>query len=261
MSILVYSNVIDGVLHPVRAEPVAARALQRTSLRGAAYEELRRRVLSLELPPGEQLVPEELAAELRVSRTPVREALSLLARDHLVDMAPNGTTWVARPSEAYLSAVVDARKALEGWAAAEAAEKIAPHDVVKLQEQSAWAASILRRTGDAGPLAVADEALHAKILETCGNPVLAKMLAPLADYRIWLRQLGLRQGDHVAGNLDEHRAILEALRARDRDASRAAMEAHIEAGKRRQFVVLAAMKTRELAARSPASDVVAVSAE
>jgi DNA-binding FadR family transcriptional regulator len=75
------------------------------------------------------------------------------------------------------------------------------------------------------------------------------MLAPLADYRIWLRQLGLRRGDRVSGNVNEHRAILHALRARDRHAARAAMEVHIESGKRRQLTVMAAMQARDSAQR------------
>jgi DNA-binding GntR family transcriptional regulator len=225
-----------------RSETESGKGLQRLSLRDAAYDELRRRILALDLAPGAQLVPEDLAADLGVSRTPVREALSLLARDHLVEVAPNGTTWVARPSAAYLSAMADVRQVLEGWAAAEAAGKITPAALDRLEARCAAVDDQLRRTGDAGPVAALDEELHQLVLQTCGNPVLVQMLAPLADYRIWLRRLGTQQGDAVGGNVEEHRVILQALRAGDRERARRAMEAHIEAGKRRQLAVLAALQ-------------------
>jgi len=224
-----------GIENPAR--------LQRTSLSGAVYDELKRRIITVELTPGAQLVPEELAPRLGVSRTPIREALSLLARDRLVQVAPNGTTWVARPSIDYLSALLDVRQVLEGKAAAGAAGNIPKERLHALQDRCAAAYTRLRRTGDARPVAEVDEELHQLVLRACGNEVLIQVLAPLADYSGWLRQLGLRQGERVGGNLEEHRAILRALAAGDRDQARAAMEAHIEAAKHRQLAIVAAMHT------------------
>jgi DNA-binding GntR family transcriptional regulator len=215
--------------------------LQRTSLSGAAYLALRQRILDLDLPPGTRLVPEELAGQLGVSRTPVRDALSLLARDLLVEFAPNGTARVALPSASYVEAVTDVRKLLEGWACGQAATRISPWQVASLRAQWAAAVDRLRHEGDATILGEVDEALHQAVADACGNVAIVQVLAPISDYRTWLRQIGVRQGRSARGNLDEHDAILTALEKHDAERAREAMIAHIEAGRQRQLAVIAAV--------------------
>lgn len=122
--------------------------LQRTGLTAAAYNELKRRILSAEWRPGTRLVPEEVAGAFGVSRTPVREALALLARDRLVEVAPNGSTHVARPSAAYLAEVAELRKLLEGWAAGQAVGRIPLDALRSLQERCVVAYENLRRSVD-----------------------------------------------------------------------------------------------------------------
>jgi DNA-binding GntR family transcriptional regulator len=209
--------------------------LQRTSLSTAAYDALRRRVLSLDLPPGTRLAPEELARDLGVSRTPVREAIAQLARDLLVEIAPNGAARVAQPSVSHLVAIAEVRKLLEGWAAAQAAGKMPVSEIESLRARCAAAHDRWQRTGDATAMGEADEALHEAVLRACGNPVIIQVLAPVAGYRVWLRQLAIRKVGQSSENHDEHLAILQALALADPSAAQAAMVAHIEAGTRRQY--------------------------
>lgn len=214
--------------------------LHRTSLSSAAYTALRRRILDFDLPPSTRLVPEDLAVQLGVSRTPVREALALLARDLLVEFAPNGAARVAYPSAPYLEAVTDVRKLLEGWATGQAAARIHQRELEKLRAEWVTAVERFRRTGDMALLGEVDEQLHETVVIACGNIAIVQVLAPIAAYRAWLRQLGMRQGGSTSVNFDEHDAILSALEARDPDRAREAMVAHIESGKRRQLAIIAA---------------------
>jgi DNA-binding GntR family transcriptional regulator len=217
------------------------RQLQRTSLTTAAYLEMKRRILSTEWRPATRLVPEEVASALGVSRTPVREALALLARDRLVEVSPNGFTHVARPSAAYLAEIADLRKLLEGWAAGEAVGRISLHEVLSLQERCVAAYESLRRSGDGAPLAKMDEDMHQAILGACGNRALVELLAPIADLIIWVRRLGLPQRAYADATVDEHHAILEALLAGDGAAARDAMVEHIDIGKQRLLKIAASI--------------------
>jgi DNA-binding GntR family transcriptional regulator len=222
-------------------DPGAHGPLQRTSLTTAAYHELKRRILSAEWRPATRLVPEEVATALGVSRTPVREALALLARDRLVEISPNGFTHVAKPSATYLAEIADLRKVLEGWAAGQAVDRIPLHEIQSLQERRAAAYESLRRTGDGALLAKMDEDMHQAILGACGNGALVELLAPIADLISWVRRLGLPQRAFADATADEHAAILDALLAGDCAAAREAMVEHIEIGKQRLLKIAASI--------------------
>lgn len=214
--------------------------LQRTGLSAAAYAEIRRRILTLALSPGQRISAEGLAKELGVSRTPVREAFVQLARELLIDVAPNGAIRVAEPSAAYLVAINDVRKLLEGWAAAAAAERIHPAQVSELRSKVVVAQEHSLRAHDLSAAAEADEALHDAIIGASGNQIVVQMLAQVAGYRVWVRQLSLQSNPISDENHEEHLAVLDALEARDPDRARAAMVAHIAAGTRRQMALLRA---------------------
>ena len=88
------------------------------------YTELRRRILDHELEPGQRLYEPELAAELQVSRTPLREALRLLLAEDLLDQLPTGGMVVRGHSAREIEELYSVRAALEGLMAAEAARRM-----------------------------------------------------------------------------------------------------------------------------------------
>lgn len=210
--------------------------LQRVNLSAAVYAEIRKRILHVVLPPGAKLSPEDLARVLGVSRTPVREALLLLARELLVVVAPSGSARVAEPSAAHLVAINEVRRTLEGWAAGQAATRISDPEIAELRSRCAVEHEMWR-AGDASALGEADEALHQAVIRACGNPVLADLLSQVSGYRVWLRQLYIHEMN-TSNDYDDHLAILRALSARDAAAAQTAMIEHIEAGTRRELTLL-----------------------
>ena len=95
--------------------------MRRASGGQLVYSELRRRILSLELEPGQRLYEPELAASLQVSRTPLREALRLLLAEDLIDQLPTGGMVVRPLTAGDIEELYSVRAALEGLMAAEAA--------------------------------------------------------------------------------------------------------------------------------------------
>ena len=115
---------------PARAQP---RRLARVTLAQAAADAVREMIMLGELPVGTRIRQRELAAELHVSRTPMREALSKLASEGLIGADPGGQAIVCRPSVEELEELYEIRELLEGQAAAHAAEHHRPEDVERLR--------------------------------------------------------------------------------------------------------------------------------
>jgi DNA-binding transcriptional regulator YhcF (GntR family) len=95
-------------------------------LREAVTDALRKAILSKRLKPGERLVEEQLAAELEVSRNPVREALRVLESEGLVEISPRRGASVTQLSEEEARELVEVRAALEGLCARLAARRCTP---------------------------------------------------------------------------------------------------------------------------------------
>jgi len=190
-------------------------------MRQEAYQELRRLILSGELDAGERLRDHEIARWLSVSRTPVREALTRLVDDGLVEMAPNRYTRV-RPIDPRDVAGYPVAAALHGLVALHAAASPALGDALdslsEAAERYAWA----RLREDGPELIAADDELHAILAQVAGNPVLEEELSRLGPR---LRRLELAAGQELAAvRPDGHGLLLDALAAGDGDAARSLAE-------------------------------------
>lgn len=157
-----------------RVEAEASRP--RESVRARVHALLRARITSLELLPGAPLSENELAAELDVSRTPVREALILLGEESLVDVFPKLGTFVSRIS---VDAVLEAqfmREALEVAALREAVTKSGAQDITALRAiLDAQRAAL--KAGDADVFFEQDEAFHRRLMEASGHRTLWRTVA------------------------------------------------------------------------------------
>lgn len=202
---------------------------------------LESRILSHDLPPGIRLPSERtLAEEHGLSRPAIREVLSRLAERGLVEKQPGRGAFVravrpvdaARPLEMlYLRqrvtarALIDARRMLEGEAAALAATRATRPDVAHL----AGILDRLEATGDNVLVrARADLDLHAAIVELAGNPVIATMFGSIQRSVIQqiLRSLSDRAVERRG--VPHHRAILDAIRDNDPATARQAVDEHMD---------------------------------
>jgi DNA-binding GntR family transcriptional regulator len=188
------------------------------------YGSLRERILAGELEGGTRLHQEKLSEDLGVSRTPVREALTRLAAEGLVELLPNRGARVAAVTLADMQAAFEARLGLEPFAARLAAEK-RPAPAIK-----AMAAAIAdqQRARSARTTYKAIRRFHLAIVEASGNSHLMRFAETLWSGRIglhvYLRQLS---PEMLAGDIEEHREIAGAIEAGDAARAERLTRAHI----------------------------------
>lgn len=183
-------------------------------------DHLHERIREGELRSGEVLRETELAAELGVSRTPVREALRLLAADGLVEVRANRSAVVRSLDPDQLRQLFQVREALETLAVELAADHITGEEFEKLDElaHAEPTARAVRRF---------DHELHGTIAKRSGNRFLAAEIERLHDLIELVRdQVGDRENALPLAH-KQHRKILDALRRRDPAGARKAMSEHL----------------------------------
>lgn len=194
----------------------------------SVYQALRNAIVFGELPPGRRLLERELALELAVSRTPVREALRRLAEEGLVSGVPNRGFVVRTVTLEEAEHVYAVREPLEVLAARLAARRCSPRQVAELEE-CLRRAERAARVGDWRTVVLENNAFHDRIAHASGNPVLARTLDLLRNQVNLVRMaLWARRPDRPHETLRQHRRILEALRSRDPQAAATASRAHLQ---------------------------------
>jgi DNA-binding GntR family transcriptional regulator len=178
------------------------------------------------LAPGVALDETELARRFEVSRTPVREAIRLLAASGLVEARPHRSAVVARPSGPQLLAMFEALQELEALCAGLAAERATATDIKLLQEINRSLARIVK-AGDAAAYHEINEQFHSAIYAATRNEYLAELTATtrarIAPFsKAQFRVLGRLSQSHA-----EHQGVINAIKARDRDRASREMRDHI----------------------------------
>lgn len=222
--------------NPSMPLPVAATATvpadgQRPLARRALYEEvaeqLRQRIFARELEPGAWIDELKIAAEMGISRTPLREALKVLAVEGLVTMKPRRGAYVAETSRDDVTQVYHLLSLLESDAAAEVARKATD---LQLDELQALHDRLERQLKQRDAFFATNEAFHFKLLEIAGNRWRRQIVADLRKIMKINRHLSLFKQGRLDDSLAEHRAMMAALRARDARRVARLMKEHFENG-------------------------------
>ncbi len=190
---------------------------------------LRRAIVSGELPPGEPLSENKLAAEYGVSRTPVREALRLLMEEGLVEMLPGRKVRVAVPRAADVREVYDMRWVLEAEAMrrlADAGVDAAP--LLRAMEHACDDADAALALRDLAALAAANERFHAALIGGLGNARLTAQYRTIYNLIALYRNESLRTQSWAEAGTIEHRALLARLREGDTAGALMLLRNHIE---------------------------------
>ncbi|HZY18030.1 MAG TPA: GntR family transcriptional regulator [Ramlibacter sp.] len=196
------------------------------SLHEEVADVLRRRIFDGELAPGMFLDEVQLAQEMSISRTPLREALKVLTAEGLVRHEPRRGCFVAEVTEQDLDEIFPVIALLEGRCAHEAALNATDADLEALEALHARLArhAKARRIGD---YYQANFAIHEAIIGLAGNRWLAQVITDLRK----IVKLARLQQLHAPGRLDqslsEHLAVFAALKARDAEGAEAAMRTHL----------------------------------
>ena len=193
-------------------------------------ERLRTRIFAHELPPGSWIDEQALAQEYGISRTPLREALKVLAAEGLVMLKPRRGCYVTELSEQDLDEIFPVMALLEGRCAAQAAQKASAGDLARLEkihEQLETHA----KSGDADRFFEANHNFHAALQELAGNRWLSQLIDETRKMLKLTRRDSLRLEGRLKQSLAEHRAILKAFRQRDSDAVGRLMHEHLLSGR------------------------------
>ncbi len=199
--------------------------------RHALYEEvaelLRQRIFRHELEPGAWIDELKIAEECGISRTPLREALKVLAAEGLVTMKVRRGAYVTEISQKDLLQVYHLLSLLESDAASELAHTATDAQMAELQAlHNALEASV----ADRDEFFIANERFHMRALELLDNKWLSQMVADLRKVMKLNRHNSLFKSGRVEESLQEHRELMQALTARDADAARQCVKRHFTNG-------------------------------
>jgi DNA-binding GntR family transcriptional regulator len=190
-----------------------------------AYERIRSMVIEGEIPPGARLGQVELAEQLGISRTPVREALRRLTGEGLAVFVPNRGFRAASPGLDDVLRRLEVRSLMEPGIARLAAERRSHGDLVRLQD------AIEREAAATTRVAAHDASrdFHLLLAGATGNPELVSVLAGLWIVEIGRRLLAARatSAEWRMADVTEHRAIATAVGAQDGDLAARLMTEHI----------------------------------
>jgi DNA-binding GntR family transcriptional regulator len=200
--------------------------IERRSMAETAYNELKRKILQGELAPGAQVLEEELAVMLGMSRTPVREAAVRLEHEGFLEIVPRRGFRVTALSKRAVREINEVLECLEIQAAERlAARRIAPEDLNLLEAAVARMDRALEGD-DPQAWAQADYEFHTLLIELCGNHHLADVARNFLDkaHRFRLLTLPLR-AKPVYSNVN-HAAVVEAVRRNDPQTAQDIHRAH-----------------------------------
>jgi DNA-binding GntR family transcriptional regulator len=198
-----------------------------------AYQRIRADLMRGRWPKGTHLREVELAAELRMSRTPVREALRRLAAEAHLVLEPHLGATVQGWTRQDIEEIFDLRMHLEGLAAERAARLATPEQIEALSRLAVDVETVANLTSEDLPsLMEANDRFHRLIFEAAGNRRLAKLTALLVEGPLQVRTFERYDERALRRSLNHHVELVEAIRARDPLWARSVMQAHVLAGQR-----------------------------
>ncbi|MCU0945956.1 MAG: GntR family transcriptional regulator [Rubritepida sp.] len=214
----------------------------------AAYEALKAAIRDNRLAPGHQASEQELADRLGMSRTPVHEAVIRLQEEGLVRVLARRGVLVRALSPEDMREIYEVIVALESAAAAGIAAQPAPAREAAAQalaaENDAMGAALA--ADDLPAWAAADGRFHELLVARCGNARLARLLGTVMDQSHRARMLTLRLRPRPLRSVEEHRAIIAAIRAGDGAAAAALAGAHRRRAQEELLPLLGTLGMRHL---------------
>lgn len=196
-------------------------------LREIVYEELKMQILTGKIIPGTRMMEVELAEDMGVSRTPIREAIRKLEKEGLVTIEPRRGAYASQISTKDMVDILEVRQDMEGLAAFFAASRMTEDQMAELKKASDNYNEAVA-DGNTSNMITYDTKFHRIIVESCNNNILVQMIEQLQELVLRFRYIYYDNFRRAENMPEEHRQILEAIhdkRARD---ARAAADIHID---------------------------------
>ena len=200
-------------------------------LRELVCEHIRQAIIGGIFTPGERLMEIQLAEEMGVSRTPVREAIRKLELEGFVVMIPRRGTYVADISIKDINEVYEIRTALDILAAGLAAERINDDELEEMQRLLVEIGTYIEK-GDMEKIVEIDSAFHDVLYRASRNERLVNIINNLREQITGLRGRSMNYPGRLVSTLDEHRAIVDSIAQRNPEKAQKAVRMHLENAER-----------------------------
>ena len=197
------------------------------SLRGRVFHRLREDILSGKYKENEELREVAIGEELGVSRTPVREAFRQLELEGLIQIVPNKGAYVTGITAKDVKDIYMIRSSLEGMCARLSTQNITPEQLEELEE-NVYLASFHASKGHMEQMAELDNRFHHILYEACDSKMLENLLQDFHQYVIRIRKKTLSTKERGIASNEEHRKIMEAIKAGDSVKAQQAATVHME---------------------------------
>ena len=202
------------------------RGSPRGLLADRAYRALRDRLVTLRIPPGAPIDEDAIGRELKMGRTPVREAIKRLALENLVTVFPRRGTFASEINITDLADISDVRAQLEGHAAYRAAERITDAQRADLSRLLVEL-ELSRGQDDVEVLMELDATVHRFIYQCAGNPFLEETLGRYLNLSLRIWYLVIDRLPHLFARVHEHEEVLHAIESGQAERAREILTQHI----------------------------------
>lgn len=190
-----------------------------------AYHLIKEKIITLELGPSSVIDEHSLMEELGLGRTPIREALQRLDAEGLVHIVPRRGMFVTDISITDLQKIFEVRIVLAGFCARLAAQRVTANQIAQMEAVLQDLEQV--QSGDYKTLMEIDRRFQRLMYKTAGNDILAESLDRLYDLSLRIWYLVLHQLGDVRDAIEQHRQVLEALKAKDGARAEALIKEHI----------------------------------
>jgi DNA-binding GntR family transcriptional regulator len=206
------------------------RVARKRSLREEVYQSLKKSILHGKLKGGQRLIEEQLADQVGISRTPVREAFHKLERDELVTRLPKGGFAVREFTKEDVEEIFGIRSALESYAAYLATVHISPEKISNLEKKIEETEKALK-SGDDNKVVQLHTEFHDLLYKSCKSKKLIEMINNFRDYFYRYRSPLLQTEKGIHDSMEGHRRMLGAMKKKNPRLVERLVRKHLERGK------------------------------
>jgi len=212
------------------------KSQDRENLRIKAYKEIKDRILMFELRPGEKIFEKDLAQGLKISRTPVREALLILERERLVECDERLGFIVRRMHAKEIDEFFQIRELLEVYAAPLIIKRILPSEIAALEKNIEKTSNHLEKLDYRNFVrGVID--FHEILWRSVKSELFFQVISGLSDMFIWFRALAARNREEMGVSLEGHKSILVAIRSKNSEELISALRNHLRHSKESNKII------------------------
>jgi DNA-binding GntR family transcriptional regulator len=207
------------------------------TIREEVFKHLRKKILTGEIRPGDRLIESKLADEIRISRTPIREALHNLEKEKLIQSIPRVGYVVREISRDEVEEICEIRASLETLAAKWAAAQITATELRRLERNIQQTAKSIEKN-DTRAVVRLDTEFHDIICSASKSPRIEEISQTLRDHMLRFRMKGLCIPEIAYRSNEGHRRILQAIKSGDPQEIESAVSFHLNSTKKNVTEIL-----------------------